>query len=246
MMLAAGCGRLGFDAPFEASPAGTDGARAGDAAHDGSSGDVAVDAMVPLVPRFATVCTFASFGLIQDAISIDDAAGMEVATASAQACGGTASVAAVAQGDPGVLDASGRPLFGPTRLAVLGGGDANQLAVQYLDMADTPLVPMTGANRVQLLIRATGAFALDVAANTYGMRHDVGYVQVTLEPIGDTLVLSAIGHTANGTTAAGLWFDANRASILAGALQWIVVDWQDTDATSGPSAGDTFTVVASG
>ena len=249
LILAAGCGRLGFDG----TSGGADGAAPGDghAADTGGLADAGADTTsdsgtAALVPVFSTACTISSIVVIQDGVAIDDAAGNQVANASAQACGNGATVTTIDQNATGVLDTAGRPLLGPSKIAFEGGGDAFQRSVQYLEMADTPLIPQTGANRVQLVIRATGAFALDVAANTYGMRHDMGYLQVTLEPTSNTLVLSAIGNTASGTTAAGLWFDANRASIVTSSLHWYVIDWQDTDATTGPSAGDTFMVVSSG
>jgi hypothetical protein len=235
----AACGRLGFDAAGHDKPEP-------DAASDGARID-ASDAAITVPPAFDRLCAYQAFTVIDDANAVDDATGMQLATATRAGCATMAAITATSQDAAGVLDPmTNRPLIGPSALGMVGGGSTNQRVIGYLAIADTPVVENTAGSRTRLIVRATGVTALDVGPGTYNSTHDVGYVQLTLEPISGTRIVSAIGRSATATTAIGVWFAANVPMILASAGTWFVIDWQDTDITAGPSPGDRFTIVSAG
>ena len=219
--LIGGCGRLGFD------PVGAD------------------DAAVAHRFELRDLCGFATQTIVTDAIAVDDMAGADMAASLANACPALPDARTVSQDDPGILDpTTNRPLLAPDDLAVIAGGDGPQRGLAYLLQADTPVVWSSTASTATFTDRATGQL---IAQGPLSNSHDYPLVMVVAEPTGGTHVLSASGIVANGTVAAGYYFDKTIAPAVATfALSWMLLEWTDTDGNGTPSQGDTFTVVGSG
>jgi hypothetical protein len=215
----ASCGRIDF-APLDGSP---------------DSG--------PGPNSFGGLCRFDQITLIQDGNSIDDNVAAMIFAGLRAGCQTNPAMRTVTQNDPGVLDpTTNRPLLQPGELGIMGGGDSSQRGLAYLLQNDTPLVwaPIEDT----FTQRATGAI---VSTRTGAdSKHDYGAVMVVYEPISGAYLVSGQGAIGVGTTVSGVWFQDQLAPMLRSDVnQWYVVFWSDSDATPGPSAGDTFTIVAS-
>jgi len=184
----------------------------------------------------------------------DDGTGMNLASFANATCGGGASVQSLPQTTPGLLDPSTKgPLLGPTNLGVVGGADYNQDVMGYLMPTYTPVVlsfpTVMMVPRFLITERATGNVIVDVPQSTapQGGGRDYAIVQVTHDPVSDSVILSGYGIWAEGTQAAGYWFaNVFGAAFLTSTQTWFVVQWDDTDTNGSPSAGDTYTVLGSG
>ena len=91
-----------------------------------------------------------------------------------------------------------------------------------------------------------GGVVSSIPFSMLGPTHDRVLIQLVRAPSG-TLVLNAAGFTGVGTRAAAHYFVNTLAPTYATLMtRWYVLDWDDTDASGAPSAGDTFTVISSG
>jgi hypothetical protein len=218
--LISGCGRIGFDLPGEDAGAG----------------------------RFELrdLCAFARQTVVTDGEIPDDQTGADMASALDSACPALPAARTVSQDDPGILDPiTNRPVIAADDLAVLGGGDGPQRGLAYLLQDDTPVAWSSTASTATFTERATGRVL--VADGPLSPTHDYPLLMVVVEPIGGTHVLSASGMEVRGTIAAGFWFATRIAPVLATVdTVWVLLDWTNADADPDPSAGDTFTVIASG
>lgn len=227
LLLAAACGRLDFDEV----PGGS---VVNDAGPDAGSTSIA----------FRDLCAFDRLTVIENGLAVDDQVGAGLAAAVAVGCAKTPTTRTVDQDDPGILDPStDRPLIAPDDLVILGGGDGPHRALAYLLDADTPVI-WSGGSTATYTNRATGEL---IVMGPTSSSHDYALLMIVTEPIGGGRILSASGMQANGTKAAGYWF----ANVLAPAIAtdadvWTLVEWTDSDGAAGPTAGDTFTVLASG
>ena len=225
----AGCGRIGFD--------GLDSGPSGDSARpsvDAASGSLS----------FAGLCDFESHVIVENGIAVDDDVGQRLSEAVEAGCASAIASRAVSQDNASAVDAdSGRPLTPATELVILGGGDGPHRVVRYLLQMDTPLI-WGGSPTATLTERVSGRVIVE---GTTDLSNDFIFLQVILEPIGGTISLSGQGFRENGTVAAAIYFEnVVGPGIREENASWIVVRWSDTDATTGPSAGDTFTLVESG
>jgi hypothetical protein len=222
LVVASGCGRVGFD---------------------DRPGDAAADTAVPAF-SFSSLCSLPRHVVISDGLSIDDTASKNASAALSSACQTAPDVRIVSEGDVGVQDpVTGRPLTPANELTIVGGGDAPQSAIAYLQRADTPITWSTGSPAV-IIERRTGNL---VATGSTSGTHDYLMVFVVTEPIGGARVLSVQGAQSEGTEAAGYWFAQKFASsLMASTNSWVVVEWTDSDAMPRASAGDQYVVLASG
>ncbi len=176
----------------------------------------------------------------------DDAATQAMTAAIVSSCTPTVTASVADQDDAGVLRASdGEPLL-VGELLVAGGGSFRQLAVRWLENTNRAHVrDVSTVTQVQYALQ-DGGLVTDEPMALFGSAHDRLIIQLVRAPSG-ALVLNAAGLYGTGTRAAADYFVRqllpNRASHTT---RWYVVDWTDTDGTPGPSAGDAYTVTASG
>jgi hypothetical protein len=225
VLLLTGCGRIAFDSRPDASPDGT---------------------APPGPDSFAAQCNAMRVTIINDGVSLDDTTAMMATTTIMQSCGTNPAVTMVNQGDAGVLDpTTHEPLLLSTELGVLGGGNIPQLALRYLGQADTPLVVGGPGGFVNIDVRATGVRVVDLGPIT--AVHDYAIIQVIGDSNTSTRYLSLFAPGGPGTIAAGVWFSTTFAPLLAtDRNRWYVIEWSDTDGTSGVSPGDKYFVTGSG
>lgn len=222
----AACGRVGFDTTSH----GQDG---------GVTGDGATAA-----PQLASLCGFDHAVALGDGVDLDVSVSKQLVDAVGTACASHLGNRSEAQGRPGVLDDSGRPLGDPRELIVSGGGDGPNREIAYLlASGDSPLV-WSGTDLGVISVRRTGA---QVVTGPISSHHDYAFLQVIAEPIGGTTTLSAQGFASGGTEAAAVYFAEHVAVGLASdADGWVVVEWTDADGDGVASSADTFAEIASG
>jgi hypothetical protein len=83
-----------------------------------------------------------------------------------------------------------------------------------------------------------------VPVGSLGPGLDRFLIQVVRAPSG-SLVLNAAGYFGAGTLAAAQYF-VDVVNPMRATLRWYVVEWEDLDASGGPTPGDRYTVIASG
>lgn len=229
----AGC-RLNFDARAEL-------------ATDSTTAEDPGDSLVAGAPSaMSEACASRMLTVIRGGAAADDAMALQVAMQLA-GCG-SASVRTVSQDAAGILEpGTNRPLLAIDDLGIIGGGDAFQRAFAYLAVADTPLVFDETPARIRVIVRSTGAVIVDELQSTFNATHDLALVMLVYEPLGGASVLALVGRGAEGTRAAGYWFETFLLPVIGTVTQrWYVLDWQSTDGDPAPSTGDTFTIVANG
>jgi hypothetical protein len=244
MLLLGSCGYVGYGGGGGASDAQPDAIV--DASVDAPV-DLPMDAPTPWPPRFRDLCAFAARTVILDGNGADDATSMGLNAALGSACGPGASVRTVSETDAGILDHTTRaPLLGPTDLGLAGGGDMNaQDVMTYLvDLA--PLEYALTGSVFQVFERGSTTPIVDVARSSITTSHDYAIVQLIHDPASDSVVLSAFGVIANGTRTGAFWLQDHAASLTTDSNRWHVIEWTNGDGTPQPSAGDTFTLIASG
>ena len=106
---------------------------------------------------------------------------------------------------------------------------------------------VNNGSQVQVIERKTQNKIVDQPISALTASHDYFVLQMAVEPQTATLTFMGYGLYGFGTTA-GAWYFKNtlvpgRASYTD---RWYVYEWTDTDASGGPTTGDTFTKVASG
>jgi hypothetical protein len=95
--------------------------------------------------------------------------------------------------------------------------------------------------------RATGATVVSAPQSSLGPAHDFAIVMIVYEPTSGTTVVSAYARGSEGTSAGAFWFASGALGPIAdNQRRWYVVEWTNADRIAGPSAGDTFTVIATG
>ncbi|MDP2275799.1 MAG: hypothetical protein Q8N23_03080 [Archangium sp.] len=183
--------------------------------------------------------------MLLDEVTEDDDAGLSMAAALVASCTPAVTRRAVAQGDGGVLTAGGEPVVWG-ELLVAGGGSFRQQAVRWLEQNGAAQVSDTSDAVNAIYSLRDGGVVSSVPAATLGPTLDRVVVQVVRAPSG-SVVLSAQGYHAPGTLAAARYFVQTllpaRATLTT---RWYVLEWEDLDASGGPTAGDRYTVIASG
>ena len=168
-----------------------------------------------------------------------------MAAALVASCSPAVTARAVTQGDGGVLTADGQPIAWG-ELLVAGGGSFRQQAVRWLEQRGAAQVSDTSDAVNAIYSLRDGGVISSVPAANLGLTLDRVVVQVVRAPSG-ALVLNAQGFHATGTLAAAHYFVQTvlpaRATLTT---RWYVLEWEDLDASGGPTAGDRYTVIASG
>jgi hypothetical protein len=195
------------------------------------------------------VCGNPQATVVRDPFPGDNDAGQLLGMALASGCMPMTTIRVVDE-DAGIAEdpASGRPLTGPGDTLVAGGGLFGQTSVAYMESKGlTPLaVGTSGAN---LVIRntKTNADLVSVPSTMVTAQHDYAVLEVSVEPVSGTLCFFGYGLNLSGTAAAAYYYQnnivPNRAMYSAA---WYLYEWTDTDNSGSASAGDTFTLIASG
>jgi hypothetical protein len=137
-----------------------------------------------------------------------------------------------------------RPLLGVGDTFLVGGSWYNHPGLDYMDSHGLTKVRIgtdgQGTSWIRLIGTTTDIVNVPTASLT--AIHDYFILELAVEPAGGTLVLAATGMLSPGTTAAGYYAATEtipKRSTYTDA--WYVYQWDDTDSSGGPSAGDTFT-----
>ncbi|MBZ0117923.1 MAG: hypothetical protein K8H88_13050 [Sandaracinaceae bacterium] len=227
-----GCGRVGFQLEADGGPLP-------DAGPVTDAG--------PLAPSsFRDLCRFQSGSVIDNGVAVDREAGEAVSVSIGPGCATSMTWSTLAQAsalEPG----TNRPILGPARIFLAGGGPSTQDGLAYLETSQTPVRLQSFRSTYRLVDRSTGQTIATFDASTFGDGHDVAVLQVALEPISRTFVLSVYGALGNGTTMAAWWFaDRIAPGLPADSHRYYVVEWTDRNGDGAPDAGDSFVVHGSG
>lgn len=181
-----------------------------------------------------------------DEIAADDDAGVSMGAALAAACAPALSLRTAGQLDAGVLRVSDGAPLQLGELLVVGGGSFRQDAVRWLETANQAQVRDTSTPTDAIYSLRDGGVASTVPVATLGLTRDRVVVQVMRTPSG-SLVLHAAGYFGPGTLAASYYFVQTLLPMRASlTTAWYVIEWEDLDATGGPTAADRYTLIASG
>lgn len=242
LLLCAACGRIGF----EAAPSGDLGPsdQAGlDVGTDAA--DVGTDAGAT---GFASGCAFDSITVILDGDAMDAAAGATMATAIGSGCETSPTITMVNQDEPGLLDPTTfAPLFGATSLGVLGGDAIVQNVMGYLMTASAPIRVDISGGRYRVFLTSGGAALVDVAISDITTSHDYAVIQIIRDDPSDSTVIATHGYIFQGTLAGAHYFATAIAPDLPTEERtYFVLEWTDMNGDQMPTAGDTYTLLASG
>lgn len=194
---------------------------------------------------FSQLCRLPLATVVLDGIGEDDTAGRSMGTALVTGCTPTMSQRSVPQAGSGVLRSDGAPLA-LGELLVMGGGSFRQQAVRWLEQSGNAHVSDTSTAAQAIYSLRDGGVVSSLPFTSLSLTHDRVVVQLVRAPSG-SLVLSAAGFEGTGTLAAAHYFVETllpaRATLTTA---WYVIDWEDLDASGGPSAADGYAVIASG
>lgn len=193
-------------------------------------------------------CRFTHAVILEGAAAVDTQLSQNTVSALSNACGSALLTRQISQDASGVLDASGRPLVGPTELVVMSGGFVTQKAMAYLDQNDTPVYgSATATNKRYTVLTRAGAVIASIKVDSFTAGYDVAIIAVTREPISQTFVINVYGYNSIGTQA-GVFYFANTLSpnLKSDPHHYYVVEWTDLDGDQAASAQDQYVVLASG
>lgn len=196
--------------------------------------------------NFSELCQMPAARFLLDGIRDDDDAGTAMGDAIVTGCVPTVTGRYASQTDGGVLSANdGQPL-GLGEVLVMGGGSFRQTGVRWLENTNNAEVRDTSTATDAIYSLKDGGVVSNVPFTTLSATHDRVLIQLVRTPSG-ALVLNAAGFVGPGTRAAADYF-VNTLFPMRATLttRWYVVEWTDVDTSGGPSAGDTYTVIASG
>jgi hypothetical protein len=181
-----------------------------------------------------------------DEIAEDDDAGVSMGAALAGSCAPSVSVRTAGQEDAGLLRVSDGAPIALGELLVMGGGSFRQDGVRFLENANEAQVRDTSTTLTAIYSLQDGGVVSTVPFSTLGPTRDRLVVQMVRAPSG-SLVLHAAGYYGPGTLAAAYAFVhtilPQHASL---STRWYVIEWEDLDASGGPTAADRYTPIASG
>ncbi len=194
---------------------------------------------------FAALCEGGEVIRVSDGLANDDQAGGTMATAVSEACGGGA--ASLNQDDPSLIDGNGNMLPGKGEILVVTGGVFVSTIALALESYGTTGVYFTGNETGGgFYDMETGATVASWDAADISSTHDFFAVQISPDPLGSRVVITAAGADQAGTKAAARWFESVVAPDLRGhSKRSYVVEWTDSDEDGTPSAGDTYDEVGS-
>ncbi len=194
---------------------------------------------------FSQLCQLPITTVVFDGIGEDDDAGLAMGQAIVARCNPTTTLRRVAQRDAGIIAADGLPLA-LGELLVMAGGSFAQRAVRWAEDTNSAQVSDRSTLVDAIYGLRDGGVVSNVPRASLGPTLDRLVLQVVRAPTG-SLLLNAAGYHGPGTLAAASYFVTQvlpQASALT--TRWYVVEWEDLDGTPGPSAGDRYTVIASG
>lgn len=197
--------------------------------------------------EFDSLCDFTSAANLIDGFARDDAAGADVLAAYVSSCGG--SDRTLSQDSEQVIASDGAPLTAPDELLIVLGGSFGRPVVGYLETAGlTPVVyEDTDTGSGYRLSESDGTTITSGTKASLTATHDVFVAYFVTEPSTGAVLLVAWGVDAAGTEAAAVFLEDEVFNASApNMLNWYVVDWTDDDATTGPSSGDSFSILGSG
>jgi hypothetical protein len=198
---------------------------------------------------FGNLCDNTHGTVSLDPYAADNSAGTTIGAALTANCSPPTKIAQSAEDAIGVTDPStGRPITGVGNTFIAGGGSYGQKGIGYMQTAG--LLPLTiAANDTNIWFQTT-ATSQPIAMTTFGdltAHHDYFCVEVGLEPVSGTLVLTGLGMMAPGTAAAGYWMSSQvipqRQSFKDA---WYIYEWTDTNGDAVPDSNDMYTLVAEG
>ena len=194
---------------------------------------------------FSQLCQLPLTTVVLDEIAEDDDAGLAMGRAIVLGCNPTTTLNLAGQRDAGVVASDGMPLA-LGELLVMGGGSFAQRGVRWAENTNTAQVSDRSTTTDAIYALRDGGVVSNVPMSSLGPTLDRLVLQVVRAPSG-SLMLNAAGYHGPGTLAAASYFIATllpQASTLT--TRWYVVEWADDDGTPGPSAGDRYTLIASG
>lgn len=194
---------------------------------------------------FSQLCQQPLMTLVLDQITEDDTAGLRMVNALVTDCSPAVTSRSAGQDDAGVLRLSDGEPLATGELLVMGGGSFRQRAVRWLETNRQAAVSDTSTSLEAIYSLADGGVVSSVPFSTLSSTRDRVLVQLVRAPSG-ALVLNAAGFNGSGTLAAAFYFVQTLLPMRATlTTRWYVIDWEDLD-VNGPSAGDRYTVIASG
>ena len=199
---------------------------------------------------YDSLCVFSTIGALQGGLVEDDLAGLQARDALQTACS-SAAFTVLNQGSDAVIDqTTGQPKTGSATLLTVWGGSFRRPVIGYFEDNDaTPLVfqSTNGGARFVISDADSGVVYADEAFANVGASHDIFTLQFLYDEPSGSIILNGSGSRGSGTLASAVFLEI---SVVPGIGMdpnaWYVVDWTDDDGVMGPSAGDTFVVLASG
>ncbi|MFT3712728.1 MAG: hypothetical protein QM817_34185 [Archangium sp.] len=196
--------------------------------------------------RLSELCAMPEIVVMLDGIIDDDDAGHSIADVVTLQCAPNVTSRAVGQSDAGLLRVSDGEPIALGEMLVMGGGSFRQRGVAWLESTGNAELFDTSTVTDAIYSLRDGGVVSSIPFAMLSPTHDRVVIQLVRAPSG-TLVLNAAGFTGAGTQAAAHYFVNVLAPTHATLMtRWYVLDWNDTDSSGAPSAGDTFTVIASG
>lgn len=195
---------------------------------------------------FAALCAQPVALALLDGQASDDQSSLAMSAAIAASCTPAVDAGQAVANDAGLLRvANGEPLqLG--ELLVAGGGSFRQRVAAWADQTPGPWLRDTSTATDAIYGLPDGGIASSVPFTMLSPAKDRVLIQLVRAPTG-ALVLNAAGFHGEGTRAAAEYFVGtllpNRANLTT---RWYVVEWTDLDSSGGPSAGDSYAVIASG
>jgi hypothetical protein len=186
--------------------------------------------------KLSSLCEFKKVVVVLDG-QFDDPIGRSIAQTLVTQCPTAPAVREVAQT---VADAvnpnNGRPVTGGDELIILAGGNAVQIAANYvMTQKVAPLTNALSNGNYEIRNTATNmVIASEPVANATAS-HDLFALEFMRDSTSDSLLLDAYGFTTGGTAAAALYLDESLAPTFATATKaWYVGEWTDANGDNTP------------
>jgi Stigma-specific protein, Stig1 len=192
---------------------------------------------------FSALCEMPHATVLLNGVAEDEDAGMAIGAALASSC---PSLPLRALGfDGGIQGPTGHALV-LGELLIAGGGSFHQPLVAWLEATNQAHVRDISTTSQAIYALRDGGIVSQVPFATLGLTKDRFVIQIVRTTSG-ALVLQAAGYRGPGTLAAATYYidtvNPTRATLTS---HWYVVEWDDVDASGGPTAGDTYTLIAEG
>ncbi len=198
---------------------------------------------------FANVCENPSATLVWDSYVGDNDAGAEIGQALVSSCSPPITFNQQQNEALAVDPTTGRPLLGVGDTYLIGGGWFGHAGMAYMDKQKLSPVQVNsdGVSYSWIQNLSTSEYVVKILTSSLTATHDYFLLELVVEPESGTLCFAATGMLQPGTTAAG-WFASNKVIPNRATYTdaWYAYQWDDTDGSGGPSAGDTFTQLGSG